>query len=158
MLRALLESLGCIVLCHFPGTPNDFLKIIAQTHDVPRYLILDGHGIEQGICFGSYMPQIDTSMLRDECLPPEVIEQHARLAGCTIVGSFCWSGTPAMTQAFLAGGASAYLGCEVEPDAGAMNVFLVNFFFNLLHKKLPEPEACRHAVEATDEASIRQII
>ena len=62
-----------------------------------------------------------------------------------------------MGQAFLAGGLSGYLGCHELPDGMAMNVFLVNFFFNVSSKKMSDSEAWRQATKATDHEDIWQV-
>src|SRR5688500_3932968 len=75
-IRNTLESLNCVVLLHLIGTPSDFLKVIAQGENAPRYMIIEGHGTDDGLVFGEYIPSIDTSMLKNECMPAEVIRAH----------------------------------------------------------------------------------
>jgi hypothetical protein len=154
----MLESLGCVVLLHAIGTPKDFLKVIAQEANAPRYLFVMGHGTDDGLYFGEYGPaHIDTSMLRNQCLPPEVIREHINLPGCTVVSGFCQGGSPAMAEAFLNGRLAAYLGCRTEPDAVALNVFLVNFLFGLRAKQLSDRDAWHRAAIATDHEDIYQM-
>ena len=72
-LRGLLESLRCVVLTHRPGTPGDFLKVLSQGENAPRYMVICGHGTPEGIWFGQYgPPDIDTSMLRREYFRPRL--------------------------------------------------------------------------------------
>ena len=104
--------------------------MIAQGPSAPRYMVIMGHGTEDGLHFGEYGPaDIDTSMLRNHSLPPEVIRRHVHLPGCTVISAICQGGSAAMADAFLSGKVAAYIGCKTEPDAVAMNVFLVNFLF-----------------------------
>lgn len=156
-LRGMLEMLNCAVLLHRPGTPSDFLKILVQGQTAPRYMILYGHGQEDGLWFGTYVKEIDTSMLRDECLPPDVIRENVRLPGCTVVSSCCYSGLESMGQAFLSGDVAAYIGCRAEPDGVAMNVFLVNFLFSAIAGLLPDRDAWRRAATMTDHEDIWQL-
>ena len=148
ILRSLLKSLNCVVLTHPMGTPGDFLKVIAQQDTAPRYLIIVGHGEPDGLWFGSYAPYIDSSMLQGECLPATVIRQHVGLEGCTIIADCCYGGTKEMTDAFLSNGAKAYIGTDKALGA-ALNVFLVNFFYRVLYKKVPDKEAVEQAIQAT---------
>ena len=62
-----------------------------------------------------------------------------------------------MADAFLRGEVAAYIGCRTDPDAIAMNVFLVNFLFGVRAKRLSDRDAWRHAVAATDHEDINQM-
>lgn len=156
-LRSMLESLRCAVTLYRPGTPGDFLKVIALGENAPRYMIICGHGAEDGLYFGEYIPEIDTSMLRNECLPAASVQAEAALSGCTVISATCYGGQPAMAGAFLSSGVTAYIGSPEEPDGMAMNVFLVNFFFAIMEKSLSDEDAWRYAAAATDHADIWQL-
>jgi hypothetical protein len=58
LLRALLESMGAVVTLHQPGTPKDFLLVLGQGKDAPAFLVICGHGDENGLVFGEYAPPI----------------------------------------------------------------------------------------------------
>lgn len=157
LIRTVLESLGCVVLLHAVGTPTDFLKVIGQGERAARFMIITGHGTDDGLYFGDYISSIDTSMLVNGSLPPAAIERHVNLPGCTVYTHACFSGTPAMAQAFLSGGLKAYLGCRTQPDATAANLFIHNFIYNLKYRNLSERDAWERAVAATDHEEINQI-
>jgi len=147
-----------VVLLHAVGTPTDFLKVIAQGEHAARYMLIMGHGTEDGRSFGDYGPaDIDISMLRNQCMPPEVIGRHIYLPGCTVVSCFCEGGSAAMSRAFLAGSLAAYIGCRSMPDAAALNVFLANYFFGVRAKSSSDRDAWHRAVAATDHEDIDQI-
>jgi len=155
--RATLESLYCVVLLHTIGTPSDFLKVIAQGEDAPRYMIIMGHGTEDGLDFGEYGPaDIDVSMLRNGAMPPEVIRRHVNLPGCTVFSYSCEGGSKAMAEAFLTGGLAAYIGCRTGPDVVAMNLFLFHFLHGVMAKKLSDRDAWHQAVAATDHEDINE--
>ena len=156
-LRSMLESLRCVVTLHRPGTPGDFLKLIALGENAPRYMIICGHGAEDGLYFGEYIAEIDTSMLRNGCLPAAAIQETVDLPGCTVISATCCGGQAPMAEAFILGGVSAYLSSPEEPDGMAMNVFLINFFYAVMEKGLSDEDAWRHAAAATDHADIWQL-
>jgi hypothetical protein len=84
-MRAVLEAFGCVVTIHWIGTPTDFLKVLGQGEAAPRYVLITGHGDEEKGCYlGEYAAFIDTSMLRDQYLPAEVIAVVVSLPGCTV--------------------------------------------------------------------------
>jgi hypothetical protein len=116
---------------------------LAQGNSAPRYLLICGHGdADKGFYFGEYAPFIDTSVLRDKHMPPEVIAPIVSLPGCTVISSACSAEVEKMGKAFTGSGkAAAYIACRTDPDGTAMLVFLVNFFYHLLGKKLSEHEA-----------------
>jgi hypothetical protein len=54
LVRSILKSLGARVLLHLVGTPEDFLRILAQGEAAPRCIVIWGHGDENGLVFGAY--------------------------------------------------------------------------------------------------------
>lgn len=153
-LRTMLESLRCVVHVHWIGTPADFLKVISQGAGVPRYLVIDGHGTEQGLYFGEYAKGIgiDTSMLTEGCLPPDAIHGRVDLPGCTVINLVCLGGTKRMADAFLAGKVQAYIGCRDYVDGSAMELFFHNLMYNIVVRKMSDRDAWYHAVAVTDHA------
>jgi len=151
LARALLEGMGAVVRYYHPGTPGDFLKIIAQETEVPPYLIVCAHGHEGGIYFGDFCPEIDTSMLHEGSLPPATIAQHAALPECVILGLFCDSGDEPMAKAFLAGQAKAYIGVvEPNPDSLSVPLFLTQFFYELWRHTCSPQDAWARAAAYDD--------
>ncbi len=158
-IRAVLEWLNCVVTIHWVGTPMDFLKVLGQGETAPRYLLISGHGDEdKGYYFGEYADFIDTSMLRDQYMPAEVIAPVVNLPGCTVISSTCAGGVDAMGRAFThTGRIGAYFGCREYPNGDDMLVYLVHFFYNILRKKLSDREAWHKAMAAIDQPEIYQI-
>lgn len=158
-MRALLEMLGCVVTIHWIGTPTDFLKVLGQGEAAPPYLLIAGHGDDvNGYYFGEYASFIDTSMLREQHMPAEVIAPVVNLPGCTVITSACWGGIESMGRAFTKNGKiNAYIGCRVEPNGDDICVFVVNFFYNIIRKKLSDREAWQKAMVATEQPDIYQV-
>lgn len=153
--RATLEELNCIVIRHAIGTPTDFLKVLGQGRNAPRYMIIMGHGTEEGLCFGDYgRDDIDVSMLRDGDMPPEAIGPRLNLPGCTVISYSCYGGSPEMARAFTSGGVAAYIGCRTGPETVAMNLFLFHFLFGARTKGLSDRDAWHRAVAAVDHPDI----
>ena len=154
LTRAALEALGCVVLTHRVGTPSDFLKALGQGEQSPRYMVILGHGDENGLVFGEYGGAIDTTMLHKGSLLPEAIWAHVNLPGCTVISYSCGGGADAMADAFLAGGVGAYIGCRTEVQTVALTLFLFHFLFGALHKNLPDADAWQQAVTAVDHPEV----
>jgi len=158
-MRDLLEGFNCVTTVHWIGTPTDFLKVLGQGETAPRYLLIAGHGEEgKGYYLGEYAEFIDTSMLRDQYMPAEVIAPVVNLPGCTVISSACEAGVELMGRAFVgAGRINAYVACRVGPYSEDMFVFLVNFFHGILRKKLSDRDAWHKAVAVTDQPEIYQM-
>ena len=157
LMRAALEALGCVVLVHRVGTPSDFLRVLGQGDQAPRYMVILGHGDEDGLTFGEYDGAIDASMLRRGSLPPEAIDKSVDLPGCTVVSYSCGGGTNTMALAFLSGRVAGYIACRTEVETVALTLFLFHFLFGALHKKLPDADAWRQAVLAVDHPEVNGI-
>lgn len=158
-LRDLLEGLNCVTAVRWIGAPMDFLKVLGQGDTAPRYLLIAGHGDEnKGYYLGEYASYIDTSMLRGQYMPAEVIAPVVHLPGCTVVSSACGAGVESMGRAFVGNGkARAYIACRTDPDGADMLIFLANFFHGVLRKKLADRDAWRRAVAVTDQPEIYQL-
>ncbi|MDA0745824.1 MAG: hypothetical protein O2954_04850 [bacterium] len=147
LFRTLLEDLGAVVLLHNLGTPGDFLEILAQGEDAPPYLIIAGHGDENGIVFGEFMESIDTSMLVEQSMPAKCIAQHINLPGTFVINLCCESGQQNMAEAFLAGGTSGYIGTDPNPPAVNHPLFIAHFFHSVIRRKKTPIETWRAAAE-----------
>lgn len=145
LLRAILESLGAAVILHLPGTPGDVLKCLQQGEDGPEYIILSGHGDENGFVLGEFVDGIDAGMLVDGSLPAAALADVIRLPGKTVISTACVTGTAAFGQAFLAGGVQSYLAPADFPDGSAVPLFLHGLFYALLHQRKTFQEAIETA-------------
>ena len=161
-LRFTLEAHNCAVLLHRPNSVADFLKIISQGESAPRYMIIETHGLQEGICFWQFYEiekdkEFDKSLLHNDCLPPNVIRQHTNLPGCTVINTGCYGGLRPMAEAFLAGGVSAYIGCRIAYGTD----FLTHFLDGALGDagetdQLSDRDAWRRAVDIIRNEAGRQ--
>jgi hypothetical protein len=157
-IRALAEMLNCYVSLHRVGTPGDFLQVLSMGEKAPRYLIITGHGDEAGFDLGEYADFIDTSMLDGRYLTPAGVAPVMNLPGCTVVSNTCWGGIEPMGKAFTANGkVNAYIGCRRGANGDAMCIFLVNFLYSVISKKLSDREAWLRAVAIADHPHIYEM-
>jgi len=159
--RPKLEARNSVVLVHRPKTVMDFLKAIGQGDSTPRYMIIEGHGTEDGVWFGHFYEidkekNFDKSLLHNDCLPPHVIRQHANLPGCTVINMCCDGGLRPMAEAFLAGGVAAYIGCRVAYGADFLTHFLDGALGDPDTEALSDLDAWRRAVEIIRNEKARQ--
>ncbi|CAN7370855.1 hypothetical protein LJR098_003116 [Rhizobium sp. LjRoot98] len=155
LLRAILESLGAAVSLHLPGTPGDALKCLQREEKDAEYVILSGHGDENGFVLGEFVDDIDAGMLIDGSLPADALAGAIRLPAKTVISTACATGTDAFGQAFIAAGARAYAAPSDFPDGSAVPLFLHGLFYELLHggKTLEEAIAKAQAFDTGNELS-----
>ncbi|MFS8045105.1 hypothetical protein [Rhizobium sp. BR 314] len=153
LLRAILESLGAVVLLHLPGTPDDVLKCLDQGAVAPEYIILSGHGDDTGFVLGEFVEGIDTSALVKGSLPPVSLMNRIDLPGKVVLSTACLTGSEAFAQAFLSGGVRAYIAPAEYPDGAAIPLFVHGFFYHLLQKQASLEESLKLA-SAFDEAEL----
>jgi hypothetical protein len=157
-MRGLLEGFNCVTTVHWIGAPTDFLKVLGQGETAPRYLLIAGHGDENGYYLGEYASFIDTSMLHGQHMPAEVIAPVVNLPGCTVISSACGAGAERMGHAFVdTGRINAFIACRADPHSEDMLVFLVNFFHSVLRKKQSDRDAWLRAMAVTDQPEIYQM-
>ncbi|WP_448950659.1 hypothetical protein [Labrys neptuniae] len=134
LLRAILESLDAAVTLHLPGTPGDFLLCLGQGTRAGDLVVLSGHGDANGLVFGEFDPTIDTTCLVEGSLPPGRLAGHVNLPGRCVISTACLTGGEAFAEAFLAGGARAYLAPADYPDGADVPLFLHHFCHGLLQR------------------------
>ncbi len=150
LVRSILESLGAAVLLHLIGTPEDFLRVIGQGEAAPRYLVICGHGDDNGLVFGEYGNGIGMAALRQGSMPPEVIAGRVNLPGCVVISTACGTGSNAFGMAFLKGGLAAYIAPEEYPEGADAALFVRLLFHQFLRKGAKPGAAFRH-VQSYDE-------
>lgn len=138
LLRAILENLGASVTLHLPGTPGDFLLVLGQGESAPDYLVICGHGDDNGLVFGEFVPEIDTTMLVAGSMPADVIAAAVDLPATIVVSTACETGSEAFSSAFLHGGAGAFIAPDGSPDGADAALFVHLLFHHLIaHKGTP---------------------
>lgn len=145
LIRAMLESLGAFVTLHLPGTPEDFLRILAQGQSAPNFMVISGHGDRGGFAFGDYADEIDTRSLTDGMLLASVITTRVHLPGKFVVSTACGTGSAGLGAAFATGKVAAYVAPAGDPEGAATPLFVHHLFYQLLQRKTPFDAALAHA-------------
>ncbi|CDN93865.1 hypothetical protein [Agrobacterium tumefaciens] len=116
LVRAMLESLGASVRLHLPGTPEDILVCLKQPENPPPYLIISGHGDENGLVVGEFDPDVTRMELRHGSMPAAALTGNVDLRDTVIFSTACCTGSEAFAKAFIEGGASAYVASADYPE------------------------------------------
>lgn len=145
LLRAVLESLGASVRLHLPGTPEDILVCLKQPDNPPPYLIISGHGDENGLVVGEFDPEVTGMELRHGSMPAEAFLGNVDLRDTVVFSTACCTGSEAFTKAFIEGDVKAYVASAGYPHGAATSLFVHLLFYELLVRKSPLEEALRFA-------------
>ena len=142
LIRAILESLRAAVTLQLPGTPQDFLEVLAQGELAPRYIVVSDRG---GFLFGDYDRGIDTTMLVEGSLPADAIASRVHLPGKVVISTACETGTEVFGAAFTRGKVAAYVAPSGSPEGAIVPLFVHCLFHQLLQRKTPLDAALRRA-------------
>ncbi len=118
-VRAVLEAGGRRVDLRFIATPEQFRQIVAP-QPVPDLLVICGHGADGTLHFGPLPDSAGGHELTNGYLAAERFAGHVTLPGCTVLCTACDSATAGLAEAFVKGGAVAYLAPAGEPDGHDM--------------------------------------
>ena len=146
-VRSLLEQLGAITHLSLIGAPHDFVQVIGQGTHAPPYLVICAHGDESGFVFGEYDEHVDVSILDGDVFSTRELAKHVDLPETVVVNTACFGERDEMADAFLAGGARAYVGTT---DGEAATVFLTLFFYECLVRGTDAAAAHRKAISYGD--------
>ncbi|QTK78532.1 hypothetical protein AT6N2_C0666 [Agrobacterium tumefaciens] len=141
LLRAMLESLGASVRLHLPGTPEDILVCLKQGDHPPPYLIISGHGDENGLVVGEFNQDVTRMKLKNGSMPAETLAGNVDLPETVIFSTACCTGSDVFAKTFIEGGAKAYIASPGYPDGAATPLFVHLFFYELLVRKSSLEEA-----------------
>lgn len=151
-IRTALELFGARVITYWIGRPKDLIDILNGNDLYPdtQHIILSFHGDEGKLV----MPELGEDVYeadepsgdfgRDE------IARYTRLEGKTILANGCSLGNPQLAEAFLSGGCSAYIGPDDYPFGEAALMFVLRFYYELIHHHKTVEEAYE-AAKSIDE-------
>ena len=129
LIRSLLEGLGLAVELYGIGQPRHLAALLQgqALGSRPDYLVLTGHGEDGAVLLPDAPALADAQPFRFRMTPADV-HQCFRLLDVTVIHLGCTSGSPQMADAYLAGGASAFVGPSGYPE-GAEAALLVHLLF-----------------------------
>ncbi|MGE8583891.1 hypothetical protein J8N08_05945 [Agrobacterium tumefaciens] len=135
LLRAMLESLGASVRLYLPGTPEDILVCLKQPDNPPPYLIISGHGDENGLVVGECDTEITRTELKNGSMHADILSGNIDLRDTVVFSTACCTGSQDFAKVFIEGRAHAYIASHGYPDGAATPLFVHLFFYQLLIRK-----------------------
>ncbi|MCF3118824.1 hypothetical protein IPZ68_03740 [Streptomyces arenae] len=153
-LRDGLEAFGVQVTYVRVGQARHLVAALdGRTRHVAPYVVIACHGDEGSVLVPELAPEIARFQPFDGGLGPAEVRAHVRLPGSTVVVTGCDTGEPALAEAFLDAGASAYVAPRGAPF-GYASVFAPLFLFYELTERRTLPEAVSRLRAHDEELSM----
>lgn len=158
-VRASLEYFGARVFTYWVGRPHDLISVLTGEDLYPDtdMILLNFHGDDGKLI----MPELDESIYEDGephgDFGPDEIKQFAMLNGKTVIANGCTLGEPATAKAFMDSGCRAYIGPDDYPDGSMALMFVIRFFYEMIHHKKDIKEAFDLARSVDEEMSMYRL-
>lgn len=146
-VRACLERWGVRVNLHLIGKGSDLAQLFREPECLSSQILITCHGTSKGIVLPELAPQIAKNEPFSSFLSPSDVKGLVRLKGQTVLSTGCATGKQIFAKAFLNGGAKAYIAPKGYPEGDIALLFVVNFYYFLLVKKLTARQAYQKAVK-----------
>ncbi|MFI5782209.1 hypothetical protein [Nocardia sp. NPDC051570] len=148
-MRGALEEFGVRVNYHPIGQARHVLAALGGVRTVAPYVIVNCHGDDGRILLPVLGRAIAAEQPFIDRMGPKRVRKHLRLSGNTVISTGCETGKPALAQAFLDAGATAYFAPTADPD-GHTAFLAVSLLFYELTGGRPLREAA-HRVRTYDD-------
>ena len=131
VIRAAAEHFGASVTVTWIGNSAQVVDYLSSCppQDV---IVLSFHGDERGLLLPTLGEDVRSLFPYNEVIQPADFAEFLDLDGSVVLSAACLGGTPAMAQAFLSGGASAYVGADGYPDTAASTKYVLDFLYAYL--------------------------
>lgn len=133
-LREALETFGVRVNRVPVGQGRHLLQALSRESPAP-FVVLACHGEDGSIVLPELAPELDRYQPFSRRVTPEDLRSFARFEGASVIATGCDTGHPALVQAVLDCGASAYLAPDGAPFGYASFFAPVFLFYELTEQR-----------------------
>lgn len=147
-VRACLERWGVTVNLHLIGKSSDLVSLFNEPERLSSNILITCHGTKKGIVLPELAPQIAKKEPYRDFITPANLKEFVNLKGHVVLSTGCVTGKQTFANVFMSRGAGAYIALQGYPEASAALLFVVNFYYFLLVKKLSVKEAYQKAVQS----------
>ncbi|MFH9423742.1 hypothetical protein [Streptomyces sp. NPDC017529] len=137
-------------------TARHFLAALDGSRKAAPYVILACHGDEGRILLDGLAPELSAYQPFNDSAGPEEVRAHTRLTDSVVIANGCDTGDPALAEAFLDAGASAYIAPHGAPF-GYASVFAPLFLFYELTEQRTLDEAVARLRAHDDELGMWEL-
>jgi hypothetical protein len=131
VVRAAAEHYGATVSVTWAGNSSQVVDYLSSrpVHDL---IILSFHGDDRGMLLPPLAEECRSLYPYFDVICPADFAQFLALDGNIVLSHACSGGIPAMAEAFLSGGAAAYVGAEGDPNTAASTKYVLDFLYGYL--------------------------
>ena len=149
-LRLAAEAWGADVGVTWVGNSQQIVDCFAGA---PRrdIIVISGHGDERGLMLPDLAADLQHRYPYRDVITPDDFRAFLRLDRAVVLNLACLGGAPALADAFLASGASAYSGPAGYPEASAALMYALEFIYAYLHNGGYAAAAHRRAASGDDD-------
>lgn len=140
-LRAVVETWGMPVHLTHIGNTRQLVERLQQPVVIPRYLLLECHGIVDGLALPELAPELERLQPYHRALTPANVREFVQVPGATVINTGCSLGTEAFALAFIQGGARTYIGADSDPSGDGALLYVLRLFYGLQCQGLAFDEA-----------------
>lgn len=133
-LRQALETFGIRVTRTRVGQSRHLVQALSVERAAP-FVILAGHGEDGNILLPELAPEVERYQPWHGRVTPDGLRAFARFEGATVIATGCETGHPALVDAVLGAGASAYVAPDDGPFAYASFFAPVFLFYELTQRR-----------------------
>lgn len=152
-IRQALESFGCLVLTKYIGRPNDLIAVLnGKIPFDPDVVILSGHGEDGTIVIPVLADPVYTEHEPKGNFSSAEITRYLKLTGKTIISTCCTTGAEDLSAVFSK--KNVYIAPADYIEGNAVLLFLVDFFYQIIQRKLPVEDAWNHAHSLDTETAL----
>ena len=150
VIRAAAEHFGASVTLTWIGNSAQVVDYLSgrPPQDV---IVLSFHGDERGLLLPTLGEEARSLFPYGDVLEPADFAEFLKLEGSVVLNAACLGGTPAMAQAFLSGGASAYVGADGYPDTAASTKYVLDFLYSYLLQYVGDVESAHRAASTAED-------
>jgi len=142
-LRDALEMFGLRVNYVPVGQARHLVAALDGSRPIAPHVIVCCHGDEGRILMVEIAEEVARYQPFSGDLGPDLVREHFRLPGSVVLVTGCDTGDPALAEAFLDAGASAYVAPQGAPFGYASVFAPLFFFYELTEMRTAEQAAAR---------------
>jgi len=127
-VRAVAEHFGAQVTMTWAGNSAQIVEYLSACPAVD-IIVLSTHGDDHGMLLPPLAEECRGLFPYFDVIDPAGFKEFLSLTGSIVLNHACMGGTTEMAEAFLSGGASAYIGAQGYPDTAASTKYVIDFLY-----------------------------
>ena len=150
VVRAAAEHFGASVTVTWIGNSAQVVDCLSS-HPRREVIVLSFHGDERGFLLPTLAEECRSLYPYGDVIRPADFNQFLALDGNVVFNHACMGGMSSMAEAFLSGGASAYVGADDYPNAAASTKYVLDFLYVYLLQHVGDVKTAHQAAATAED-------